>query len=84
MKYVIHSHKTCRKLPEHFLRYNPINTPQISGKQSSFQEKCRFWNTYDKQYTILELRIAAFSTSTNLKNYFLTLTVGFVGVGHIL
>ncbi len=34
---------------------------------------------YDEWYVILELRISALS-STNLKNYFLTLTAGFVGV----
>ncbi len=31
-----------------------------------------------------ELRISAFLKSTNLKKYFLTLTAGFVRVGHIL
>ncbi len=38
---------------------------------------------YDKWYIILKLGISAFSTSTNPKNYFPTLTAGFVGVGHI-
>ena len=86
--YVTHSHKAHRKSPEHFLRYRPINISQINRKQRNFQEK--YWlfieetlSEYDKWYIILELRISKFSTSTNLKNYFPTLTTGFVGVGHI-
>ncbi len=31
----------------------------------------------------ISLRISSFSAPTNLKNYFATLTTGFVGVGHI-
>ena len=38
---------------------------------------------YDKWYIILKLGISIFSTSTNQKNYFPTLTARFVGVGHI-
>ena len=88
IKYVTHSYKTLRKSPEHFLRYRAINMSQINRKQRNFQEK--YWlfmgetlSEYDKWYIILSLRISAFSSSTNLTNYFLTLTAGFVGVGHI-
>ncbi len=71
-RYVTHSHKTRRKSPELFLRYRPINMLQINRKQRHFQEK--YWlfigetlSEYDKWYIILELRISAFSASTNLK-----------------
>ncbi len=35
---------------------------------------------FDKWYIISDLRISAFSTSINLKNYFATSTAGFAGV----
>ncbi len=37
---------------------------------------------YDKWHIILKLGISAFLASQNPKNYFPTLTAGFVGVGH--
>ena len=86
--YVTHSHETCRKSPEHFLRYRTINMPQINRKQRNFQQKYRFFmgetlSNYDKWYIILKLRVSAYLTSTNLKKYFQTLTAGFIRVGHI-
>ncbi len=34
-RYVTHSHKTCRKSPEHFMRYRPINMSQINKKSKT-------------------------------------------------
>ena len=63
------------KSPEYFLRYRPMNIPQINRKQRNFQQKYWFYmsetlSNYDKGYIILKLRVSAFVTWTNLKNDF--------------
>ena len=52
------------------------NMSQNNRKQRNFQEKYLVFmgetlSEYDKSYIILELRISAFSASTNLKHYFI-------------
>ena len=44
--YVTQYHKTCHRLPEHFLRTSPINMSQFNRKQRNFQQK--YWLLMNK------------------------------------
>ena len=86
LKHVTHNHKTHRKLKEHFSRYS-----SIKKNHKSIENKGIFKSNIDFSYVKLRLNVNVinnlefqhFKILKNLKNFFPTVTAGFVGVGHI-